>query len=191
MVKVVVSSSPSAELRRLSVELVTTTFDGRDFAGGGGASCRMFFLGVGGDPFVSVDDGGVKGDINCISTVWTCCDTRLSFGCKWVELPVEGVETCGGGGSLSGAEFADEASRISVSEVAFDWTEWNVEMVGVVKSYTVGRRGREREGDGEREREEIITSLWSENGTISLLIGTMTSLCLHSSLVRTFSIRGN
>lgn len=108
----------------------------------------MFCLGAG--PLVSDSDGGVIGDI---STVWTCCDTRLSFGCKWEELlgEEEEVETCGGGGALSGVEFTDEASGMSVSEVVFDWTtEWNVETVGVVKSYTVGERGRERE----RERRE-------------------------------------
>ena len=148
VVTLLVSSSSSAQYSRLSVELVTTNFDGLDFAGGGGASCRMFFLGAGGASFVSDDDdGGVKGEVNCISTVWTCCDTRLSFGCKWAELLEEEVEACGGGGgAVSGVEFTDEASRMSVSEVAFDWTEWNVETVGVVKSYTVEReRERERE----------------------------------------------
>ncbi len=128
---------------------MTITCDGRDFAGGGGASCRTFCLGVadGCAPFVSDNDGGVKGDINCISTVWICCDTRLSFGCKWAELLGEEeveVETCGGSGALSGVEFTDEASGMSVNEVVFDFTEWNVETVGVVKSYTVEERGRER-----------------------------------------------
>ena len=44
---------------------MTTTRDERGFAAGGGASCRT--LGMGG-AFVS-DDGGVKGDLNCMSTV--------------------------------------------------------------------------------------------------------------------------
>ena len=52
---------------------------------------------------------------------------------------------------MSGVEFTDEASRMSVSEVAFDRMEWNVETVGVVKSYTVEI---EREREREREREK-------------------------------------
>ena len=170
MVKVFVSSS-SGQCRRSSVEFVTTTCDGRDFAGGGGASCRMFCLGACtcGTPFMSDNDGGVKGDINCISTVWTCCDTRLSFGCKWAELLGEEVETCGGGGALSGVEFTDKASGMSVSEVVFDWTmEWNVETVGVVKSYTAGERQRKKEilSEKEKDRERIVTLLWSSYSAI-------------------------
>ena len=56
-----------------------------------------------------------------------------------MELLLEGVETCGGGGTLEGVEFTDEASSMLVNEIAFEWTEWNVETVGVARSYTVER----------------------------------------------------
>ena len=53
-----------------------------------------------------------------------------------------------------GVEFTDEASSMLVSELEFEWTEWNVETVGVAKSYTVeGKTERERE----RERERVET----------------------------------
>ena len=45
-------------------------------------------------------------------------------------------------------EFTDEESSILVNDGAFEWTEWNVETVGVAKSYAAER---ERAREGERE----------------------------------------
>ena len=47
---------------------------------------------------------------------------------------LEGVVSRWEGGARVGVEFTDDESNRLVSEFAFEWTEWKVEMVGVARS---------------------------------------------------------